>query len=88
MRLSFFYFYEILTCVTVISQSLIFAQEDESWDKTCIVFIVGTLFRDGIKNRKVLLFGDELRVNAGEKSVLTLRADVFYILEQASWVKK
>lgn len=71
-----------------ISQSLIFAQEDESWDKTCIIFIVGILFRDGVRNRKVLLFGDELRVKAGENSELTVRVDMFYILEQASWVKK
>ena len=87
MRLKIFYFYEILTHVTVY-QSLVFAQEDESWDKTCIIFIVDILFRDGVRNRKVLLFGDELRVKAGENSELTVRADVFYILEQASWVKK
>lgn len=42
------------------------------------------LFRDGVRNRKVLLFGDELRVKAGENSELTVRVDMFYILEQAS----
>lgn len=40
------------------------------------------------KKWKVLLFGDELRVKAGENSELTVRVDMFYILEQADWVKK
>ena len=36
------------------------------------------------RSRKVLLFGDELRVKAGGNSELTVRVDMFYILEQAS----